>query len=166
MRISQLEAGYYLVMPASNAMSECSFSTLRRVKSYLRSTMRQDRLNSTELVSCPDHTSLERCGLGTRLLLNFQMMQMVSCDLASPTPSNTSHTTHTATELPDDAGGVTWSSDEVIPCTNLVQCHARHNVCRWWENDLEIFEKSTDTQEGMCHSANFTVLEGVNILLV
>ena len=32
-------------MPASNAMSERSFSTLRRVKTYLRSTMRQDRLN-------------------------------------------------------------------------------------------------------------------------
>jgi len=32
-------------MPASNAMSEHSFSTLRRVKTYLRSTMRQDRLN-------------------------------------------------------------------------------------------------------------------------
>ena len=45
MRISQLEAGYYLVMPASNAMSERSFSTLRRVKTYLRSTMCQDRLN-------------------------------------------------------------------------------------------------------------------------
>ena len=40
-----MEAGYYLVMPASNAMSERSFSTLRRVKTYLRSTMRQDRLN-------------------------------------------------------------------------------------------------------------------------
>ena len=34
-----------LVMPATNASSERSFSALRRVKSYLRSTMRQDRLN-------------------------------------------------------------------------------------------------------------------------
>ena len=34
-----------LVMPATNATSERSFSALRRVKSYLRSTMRQDRLN-------------------------------------------------------------------------------------------------------------------------
>ena len=40
-----MEAGYYLVMPASNAVSERSFSTLRRVKTYLRSTMCQDRLN-------------------------------------------------------------------------------------------------------------------------
>ena len=33
-----------LVMPATNAISERSFSALRRVKSYLRSTMNQDRL--------------------------------------------------------------------------------------------------------------------------
>ena len=35
-----------LVMPATNASSECSFSALRRVKTYLRSTMSQPRLNS------------------------------------------------------------------------------------------------------------------------
>ena len=35
-----------LVMPATNAMSERSFSCLRRVKSYLRSTMTQTRLNN------------------------------------------------------------------------------------------------------------------------
>ena len=34
-----------LVMPATNASSERSFSTLRRVKTYLRATMNQDRLN-------------------------------------------------------------------------------------------------------------------------
>ena len=34
-----------LVMPATNAVTERSFSTMRRIKSYLRSTMRQDRLN-------------------------------------------------------------------------------------------------------------------------
>jgi hypothetical protein len=34
-----------LVMPATNSTSERSFSTLRRIKIYLRSTMRQDRLN-------------------------------------------------------------------------------------------------------------------------
>ena len=33
------------VMPASNAVSERSFSTMRRIKSYLRSTMSQSRLN-------------------------------------------------------------------------------------------------------------------------
>ena len=35
-----------LVMPASNATSERSFSALRRVKTYLRSTMTQVRLNN------------------------------------------------------------------------------------------------------------------------
>ena len=34
-----------LVMPATNAVSERSFSTMRRIKGYLRSTMKQDRLN-------------------------------------------------------------------------------------------------------------------------
>ena len=35
-----------LVMPATNAVRERSFSALRRVKSYLRSTMTQRRLNN------------------------------------------------------------------------------------------------------------------------
>ena len=34
-----------LVMPTTNAVSERSFSTLRRIKTYLRSTMSQSRLN-------------------------------------------------------------------------------------------------------------------------
>ena len=34
-----------IVLPATNATSERSFSALRRVKSYLRSTMTQARLN-------------------------------------------------------------------------------------------------------------------------
>ena len=33
-------------MPATNSTSERSFSAMRRVKSYLRSTMSQERLNS------------------------------------------------------------------------------------------------------------------------
>ena len=40
-------ASLILVMPATNAASERSFSTLRRLKSYLRSTMKQARLNHT-----------------------------------------------------------------------------------------------------------------------
>lgn len=35
-----------LVMPATNSSSERSFSAMRRVKSYLRSTMTQERLNN------------------------------------------------------------------------------------------------------------------------
>ena len=35
-----------LILPATNATSERSFSALRRVKTYLRSTMSQERLNN------------------------------------------------------------------------------------------------------------------------
>ena len=34
-----------LVMPATNAISERSFSAMGRLKTYLRATMKQDRLN-------------------------------------------------------------------------------------------------------------------------
>lgn len=34
-----------LIIPATNATSERSFSTLRRIKSYLKSSMKQSRLN-------------------------------------------------------------------------------------------------------------------------
>ena len=40
-----------LVMPAKNATSECSFSVLRRLKSYLWSTMSQPRLNHVMVLS-------------------------------------------------------------------------------------------------------------------
>ena len=36
-----------LVMPATTTISEHSFSALRRTKTYLRSTMLQERLNAT-----------------------------------------------------------------------------------------------------------------------
>ena len=39
-----------LVMPATNATTERSFSALRRVKNYLRSTMTQQRLNNLMLL--------------------------------------------------------------------------------------------------------------------
>ena len=39
-----------MVMPATNASSERSFSAMRRVKSYLRSTMKQERLNHLMLL--------------------------------------------------------------------------------------------------------------------
>ncbi len=39
------KASYILVMPASNACSERSFSTMKRIKTYLSSTMGQARLN-------------------------------------------------------------------------------------------------------------------------
>ena len=42
---------YYLVCPASTANAERSFSHLRRLKTYLRSTMTQARLNSLLILS-------------------------------------------------------------------------------------------------------------------
>ena len=39
-------------MPAMNATSERSFSAMRRIKTYLRSTMSQERLNNVTLLHC------------------------------------------------------------------------------------------------------------------
>ena len=39
-----------LIIPATNATSERSFSALKRIKSYLRSTMTQGRLNHLMLL--------------------------------------------------------------------------------------------------------------------
>ena len=46
-----------LVMPATNATSERSFSALRRVKNYLRSTMSQQRLNNLVVLHVHKDTS-------------------------------------------------------------------------------------------------------------
>ena len=43
-------------MPATNASSEHAFSALRRVKSYCRTTMSNNRLN--HLMTCTVHTEL------------------------------------------------------------------------------------------------------------
>ncbi len=51
-----LLANLILVMPATNSTSNRSFSTMHRVKSYLRSTMLQERLNS--LVTIHVHKDL------------------------------------------------------------------------------------------------------------
>ncbi|XP_065195791.1 zinc finger MYM-type protein 1-like [Sycon ciliatum] len=55
-----------LVMPASNATSERSFSALRRLKTYLRTTMAQARLNALLLLHVhkdkADLLSLRQCG--------------------------------------------------------------------------------------------------------
>ena len=57
-----------LVLPASTASAERSFSTLRRAKSYLRATMGQERLNHLlilnsyrELIDEMDVTKLLKC---------------------------------------------------------------------------------------------------------
>ncbi len=56
-----------LVMPATNASSERSFSALRHVKTYLRATMNQDRLNYLMLL----HIHKERTDkLDLKLIVN------------------------------------------------------------------------------------------------
>ena len=56
-----------LVMPATNASSERSFSALRRVKTYLRTTMTQERLNYLMII----HVHKERTdALDMKTLLN------------------------------------------------------------------------------------------------
>ena len=49
-----------LVMPATNAISERSFSALRRVKTYLRSTMKQAHLNHDHLMLMVLHVLKEK----------------------------------------------------------------------------------------------------------
>ena len=41
----------FLSIPATNCSGEISFSTLERVKNYLRASMGQDRLNALALLS-------------------------------------------------------------------------------------------------------------------
>ena len=40
-----------LVVPATNSISERSFSAMRRIKNYLRSTMKQERLNAVMMMN-------------------------------------------------------------------------------------------------------------------
>ena len=59
-------ASLILVMPATNAMSEQSFSALRRLKSYLQTTMTQTQLNSILVLhihqECTDSLDLKEVG--------------------------------------------------------------------------------------------------------
>ena len=43
---------FFLTVPVTTATSERTFSSLRRVKSYLRTTMTQERLNHLLLLYC------------------------------------------------------------------------------------------------------------------
>ena len=44
-----------LVLPASTASAERSFSTLRRIKSYLRATISQEKLNHLMVLTRPTY---------------------------------------------------------------------------------------------------------------
>ena len=54
-----------MIIPATNAVSERSASALRRVKTYLRSTMTQSRLNNLPILHChkdrTDSLSIPKC---------------------------------------------------------------------------------------------------------
>ena len=45
----------YLTSPIANVTSERGFSCLKRVKTYLRSTMHQDRLSSISILNFENH---------------------------------------------------------------------------------------------------------------
>ena len=56
-------ASLILVMPATNAVSERSFSALRRLKTYLRSTMTQTRLNNIKVLHIHNHLTCSQLSL-------------------------------------------------------------------------------------------------------
>ena len=68
-----------LVMPATNAQSERSFSGLRRIKTYLRSTMGQERLNSLMLLNAHiDYTDqLDLVAIGNAFVQGSEHRQTV-----------------------------------------------------------------------------------------
>ena len=59
----------YLTIPVNNCEGERSFSTLSRVKNYLRSTMAQDRLGALSLM-CIECDMLKKLDLSD-LVMNF-----------------------------------------------------------------------------------------------
>ncbi len=66
-----------LVMPATNAASERSFSALRRVKTFLRSTMGQERLNNLMILHIhQEYTdSLDMLSIGNEFIQGKEMRQ-------------------------------------------------------------------------------------------
>ena len=54
-------ASLILVMPATNAVSERPFSSLQRLKSYLRSTMSQTRLNNLMILHVHSNRTDQLC---------------------------------------------------------------------------------------------------------
>ena len=83
----------YLTLPVTSATSERThtFSTLRRLKNYLRSTMKQDRLNKLEQLPT-DALSQIDYGHTRQLLKNTKGvsrgMRMAELKMSSPTFQN------------------------------------------------------------------------------
>ena len=65
----------YLKLPVASATSKRTFSALRRLKNYLRSTMKQDRLNNCLLMHCHEsirtHCTLLRLQKGLLVPTNY-----------------------------------------------------------------------------------------------
>ena len=64
-----------LVMPATNSTSERSFSCMRHVKSYLRSTMTQERLNNLMILHV--HKSIRTNSIYMILQMNLLVLMNV-----------------------------------------------------------------------------------------
>ena len=76
-------ASLILVMPATNSTSERSFSALRRVKNYLRSTMTQVRLNSIMTLNVRVHKERTDClnlvDIGNDFVAGSEHRQSIFC---------------------------------------------------------------------------------------
>ena len=93
-----------LVMPATNAESERSFSAVRRIKTYLRSTMSQQRLNHLMLLNVhKSHTDdLSLVDIANNFIANNKHRKQffgpaIRCVLT--VEPNSAHTNHYCTEF-------------------------------------------------------------------
>uniref|UniRef100_A0A2S2R2U0 HAT C-terminal dimerisation domain-containing protein n=1 Tax=Sipha flava TaxID=143950 RepID=A0A2S2R2U0_9HEMI len=63
-------------LPATNCAAEKSFSTLRRVKTWLRSTMGEDRLNSLCMLSVHrERVDIRKEKFNVQLIIRFAIEQ-------------------------------------------------------------------------------------------
>jgi len=70
-----------LVMPATNALSERSFSALRRLKTYLRSTTANSRLNNmlTLHIRKDENDNLDLCNVANQFILPGDRKTLFGC---------------------------------------------------------------------------------------
>ena len=68
-----------VIMPATNATSERSFSTLHCVKTYLRNTMCQERLNNLMILHAHKEItdSLNLDAIGNEFIVNSEHRQKI-----------------------------------------------------------------------------------------
>ena len=70
-----------LVMPVTNALSECSFSQLRRIKTHLRTTMSQERLNHCMILNAyqEELDSVNLVDVAKEFICNEQYLDIIKC---------------------------------------------------------------------------------------